>query len=457
MGWIWTYLRTAGDNFHEVVPGVLYRSATPSPENLEKWRRKYKIAVWLDLRQAEDFDGDRRTPTDKTRFFERQMGVCRYLGIERVWLPISDRRPTSDESVRSIMYTLERASTERPVLVACQGGRHRTGLAIALYRMRVQGWPATTPDKKGAFDESEKRGFYDRGHEEFGKRFRQLLGLLLVLLMAVPAFGQTVVFRGTGDNRSEYGTPSPDRNVICPACSDAGKKSTVRRWLGYSTTLSYSPSFNERTEARYWDEDGAYHDHELGEEMLVCSSGHRFLDYDDRRCWCGFPGDRYVVLDEVKGETITLPEGDWKKLLDHSNGITYTPNGAVITPVSYQHPFIQPDLTPTVKTAPKDYGVNHRFDRSYFLPFGLAVASSVTDWHSTYGGLSRGGREANPIFRSDQGRAVRWAANVVATAGFLGYTAWLEHRGHSKIARVLLYLLTTLRVAASIHNYSVRR
>lgn len=50
MRWILTYLKTAGDNFHTVVDGVLYRSATPSPENLEKWQRKYKIATWLDLR-----------------------------------------------------------------------------------------------------------------------------------------------------------------------------------------------------------------------------------------------------------------------------------------------------------------------------------------------------------------------------------------------------------------------
>jgi len=183
--WLIRYLRSTAPNFHVVVPGVLYRSATPSPENLEKWQRKYKIATWLDLRKAEDFDGDRRTPSDKTRFFERQMQVARHLGIERVWLPISDRKPTSDESVRAIMQVLEAATTERPVLVACQGGRHRTGLAIALYRMRVQGWFGGQ-----AFDEAKKRGFYDHGHEEFGKRFRQLLGLLLVLLMAVPAFGQ---------------------------------------------------------------------------------------------------------------------------------------------------------------------------------------------------------------------------------------------------------------------------
>ena len=54
MGWIWTYLRTAGSNFHEVVPGRIYRSATPSPENLEKYRRKFGIKTWLDLRMPKD-------------------------------------------------------------------------------------------------------------------------------------------------------------------------------------------------------------------------------------------------------------------------------------------------------------------------------------------------------------------------------------------------------------------
>ena len=288
-----------------------------------------------------------------------------------------------------------------------------------------------------------------------GKSWKHLPLLLLVLLMAVPAFGQSAMGRlvvTDGSTQSEYGAPASDRNVICPVCEEAGKKSTVRRWLGYSNTLSFSPSFNERTEARFWDEDGRYHDHELAQELLVCSVGHRFYDFDDRRCWCEWPNKRYVVLDEVSGDTITLPDGKWEKLLDHSNGITL--NGAVIMPMSYQHPFIQPDLTTPTR---KESLQVQKFDRSYFLPFGLAVASSVTDWHSTYGGLNRGGREANPIFRSDQGRAVRWAANVAATAGFLGYTAWLEQTGHRKIARVLLYTLTALRVVASIHNYRIRR
>lgn len=182
MLWIFRYIKTSGDNFHEVVPGRIYRSATPSPENLEKWYRKFGVRTWLDLRLAKDLEGDR------ARNFAAQMAICKRLGIERVWVPISDRNPTSDLDVQRCLDVLTDLSRSA-VLVACQGGRHRTGLVCALYRVRVQGWKS-----KDAFKEAEKHGFYDAmGHGDFGKRFRQLLSLLLVLLMAVPAFGQSVV------------------------------------------------------------------------------------------------------------------------------------------------------------------------------------------------------------------------------------------------------------------------
>jgi hypothetical protein len=290
-----------------------------------------------------------------------------------------------------------------------------------------------------------------------GRSWKHLPLLLLILLMATPAFGQGRFIITDGSTQSEYGSPSPDRNVICPVCSDAGKKSTVRRWLGYSSTLNFSPSLYERTEARFWDEDGRYHDHELAQELLVCSAGHRFYDFDDRRCWCEWPGKRYVVLDEVKGETITLPEGRGERLLDHSNGITYTPNGAVIMPMSYQHPFIQPDLTSTVKTAPRDYGANHRFDRSFWLASGLFAAALTADIITTHKALERGAVELNPFFADQNGAGLRTSANVIATTGIWAIAAYCEKRGHRRFGRILLLTGAAIRTAAAFWNHNRRR
>jgi hypothetical protein len=112
------------------------------------------------------------------------------------------------------------------------------------------------------------------------------------------------------------------------------------------------------------------------------------------------------------------------------------------------------DSIPTPSGAPLPA---KKFDRSYWIPFFTALGASGTDWHSTHGGLARGAREGNPVFGTNGGRGVRWGANVAATGAFLTYTAWLEHKGHRKIARTLLYLLTGLRTAASVWNYTRRR
>ena len=96
-----------------------------------------------------------------------------------------------------------------------------------------------------------------------GKSWKHLPLLFLVLLMAVPAFGQSSTLGRLviDTSQSEYATPSPDRNVICPVCEEAGKKSTVRRWTE-PTTYGFSINYYQ-SEDRYWDEDGRYHDHEL--------------------------------------------------------------------------------------------------------------------------------------------------------------------------------------------------
>lgn len=180
MHWIWTYLRTSGDNFHEVVPGRIYRSATPSPENLEKYRRKFGIKTWLDLRMPKDYRD--------SSFLAAQCAIAKRLGIERISLPLDDFGVVSDEQIRVGLEILTDESRQ-PLLFGCKGNRHRASLLCAMYRMRVCGWTA-----EQAMEEAENCGYYPNGHRTFDKRFRQLLGLLLVLLLfVVPAMGQKAV------------------------------------------------------------------------------------------------------------------------------------------------------------------------------------------------------------------------------------------------------------------------
>lgn len=376
----WTYLRSMGSNFHEVIPGQLYRGATPEPKNLRKWHAKYGLKTWIDLRLPSDCDFGSPKPTARTRLYAAQRKACQELGIDHIRIPISDREPTADFDTDRCLRLMS-DPTNQAVFIACQGGRHRAGKMVALYGQRFLGW-----DEDQVRDSLKQGGFYPNGHERFAKHLEKLLGFVLLLLcLVVPASGQ-------------YKAWSHGRVVI-------------------DTTADAAP------------------------------------------------------VPEVRGD-------------DSSHDIPLITSSAweTATPIAVsRHPWLKPNLPATYTQANREadsntvrvelkalrkatarpksvYGADSpSFDRSYWVPFGLAVASSCTDWHSTSGALERGGREANPVFRTNRGLGVRYGANVAATAAFLGYTAWLEHRGHRRVARILLWTLTGLRFTASAWNYSLRR
>lgn len=287
-----------------------------------------------------------------------------------------------------------------------------------------------------------------------GKSWKHLPLLFLVLLMAVPAFGQSSTLGRLviDTSQSEYATPSPDRNVICPVCEEAGKKSTVRRWTE-PTTYGFSINYYQ-SEDRYWDEDGRYHDHELAQELLVCSAGHQFWDFDDHRCWCEWPNGRYMVVDEVKGATVTLPEV----------GITYTPSGMVIAPMSDWRPTSWPatpgpvhivgvpegEVLPLTPSKPK-------FDRTFWIASGLFASASAADIITTHKALERGGVESNPLHAQDGGRQLRWSSAIAATGGTFAFAAYCERKGHRRVARIVLITGAIVRTGLAFWNNSRRR
>lgn len=173
-----TYFKSKYPNFHVVVPGRLYRSATPKPEDLEKWHALYGIETWLDLRMPKDYRN--------ASFFAAQCATAARLGIKRISLPLDDFGIVSDEQVRVLLEILTNKDNG-VILFGCKGNRHRGGLAAALYRTRIQGWTG----EKAYEEEAKGRGYYASGHGKFDYRFKQLLGLAMILVMfASSAFGQ---------------------------------------------------------------------------------------------------------------------------------------------------------------------------------------------------------------------------------------------------------------------------
>ena len=89
-------------------------------------------------------------------------GVVKNLGVNFVRIPMSTHETPSAEKVARFLSLVEDPANQ-PVYVHCQGGRHRTGVMTAAYRITDDGW---TADR--AFSEMKQYKFgADFLHSEF--------------------------------------------------------------------------------------------------------------------------------------------------------------------------------------------------------------------------------------------------------------------------------------------------
>jgi hypothetical protein len=114
------------NNFEEVDPGLVYRSAQPKGD-LEQVLNRYQIASVLNLRGGTEADW----------WYANEVRATR--GIDFYDLPLSaDRRP----SRRALLVLLDLFDRCRyPLLIHCKSGSDRTGLACGLYLMSRRGVP----------------------------------------------------------------------------------------------------------------------------------------------------------------------------------------------------------------------------------------------------------------------------------------------------------------------------
>jgi protein tyrosine phosphatase (PTP) superfamily phosphohydrolase (DUF442 family) len=104
-------------NFHEVIPGVLYRGAQPTPAALEKLIRQHKIRTVLNVRGCCWPD----------EWYLGEATVCEQLDVNLEDVCFSAVHLPSRHELRLLVEALERA--ERPVFVHCRHGSDRTGIA----------------------------------------------------------------------------------------------------------------------------------------------------------------------------------------------------------------------------------------------------------------------------------------------------------------------------------------
>jgi tyrosine-protein phosphatase SIW14 len=133
-------------NFAWVEPGVLARSGRPQPADYPWIRENIQTVVSL-----EGTDEDRK----EARELAKVSFVSWPIGLPEIYLT-----GISQEHLNGIVTMISRVYL-RPVLVHCQHGEDRTGLVVAAYRVRVQGWT-----KQAAMAEARAHGY--RWYVNFG-------------------------------------------------------------------------------------------------------------------------------------------------------------------------------------------------------------------------------------------------------------------------------------------------
>ncbi|SMF39165.1 Protein tyrosine/serine phosphatase [Xaviernesmea oryzae] len=111
-------------NFHEVLPGQLYRSAQPSPGALADYLTRYGIKTVINLRGE-----SQRT------WYKDEVAVTRRLDVQHIDFRMSAGRELTNEESERLIAILRDAP--KPILIHCLAGADRTGLASVIYLQQI--------------------------------------------------------------------------------------------------------------------------------------------------------------------------------------------------------------------------------------------------------------------------------------------------------------------------------
>ncbi len=142
LGWGWHARRTNLKRLAVVRPGVLLRVGQPTEVGLEElvWRSGARTVVstqWHEVRLYRNVWDLGRPNGELEAPFVRRLGAQHLqwpLGSEAGW-------PWPNPWVLEAFLRLMDDPAAWPVVIHCQGGRHRTGTLSAIYRLEYDRWP----------------------------------------------------------------------------------------------------------------------------------------------------------------------------------------------------------------------------------------------------------------------------------------------------------------------------
>lgn len=122
---------------------VLIRCPQPDADDLHDLQDEYGVKTVVNLRGHKP---------ERTWYRDEEVGV-REIGATWVHLRVSGRSGPTPQATREFL-DLVRDPDNWPIVMHCQGGIHRTGVMVGLYRIAVQGW-----SNEAAIEELEDNWF----------------------------------------------------------------------------------------------------------------------------------------------------------------------------------------------------------------------------------------------------------------------------------------------------------
>jgi len=122
-GWA-GYLRASG-NFHVVDEGAVYRSGQLSGPQFSARIRENGIRTIINLRGN----------NAGSRWYDDEVKASAAADVAHIDFPISASRELTDQQITQLAGLL--TTSPRPILIHCEGGADRTGLASALYKLAI--------------------------------------------------------------------------------------------------------------------------------------------------------------------------------------------------------------------------------------------------------------------------------------------------------------------------------
>jgi protein tyrosine/serine phosphatase len=123
-------------NFNTVVAGEFYRSGQLTAAQFANYAEKYGIKTIINLRGE----------NTGASWYDSEINVTRRLNVAHVDFRMSARRELTATEAATLIALMKEA--EKPVLIHCQGGADRSGLASAIYLAAIKRADEATAERQ---------------------------------------------------------------------------------------------------------------------------------------------------------------------------------------------------------------------------------------------------------------------------------------------------------------------